>query len=87
MVSLHSHRPLTKTAKYGDINERYTGQRKENKTIYASVYLKGGDGKMLNSIHSFTLGQIQVIFLAKEQKFGYGKQASNAEVVKQTFYR
>lgn len=59
--------------------------RGRNKTIYASVYLKGGDGRILYSVPSFTLGQIHMA-LAKEQELGYFKQVFNVELVKGTFY-
>lgn len=57
--------------------------RGKSKTIDASVYLKGGDGRILNSIYSFTLGQIHMA-LTKEQD--YFKQVFNVELVKGTFY-
>lgn len=59
--------------------------RGRSKTIDASVHLKGRDGRILNSIYSFTLGQIHMA-LAKEQDLGYFKQVFNVELVKGTFY-
>ena len=48
--------------------------RGRSKTIDASVY-QGGDGRILNSIYSFTLGQIHMA-LAKEQDLGTSNRFS-----------
>lgn len=64
---------------------RITLSRGRNKTIYASVCLKGGDGRILNSVCSFTLGQIHMA-LAEEQELGYFKQVFSVELVKGTLY-